>query len=245
MARQDWVAVGIEFVVVVFGILLALEVNQWAERHERRLVEHTYLMRLREDLVMERGETDRFRRVVERRLSAATLLERITKGTSTEVPDPRMVPWALETVSWRSFPRVHNISYGELQNTGQTNLIRSVALRRALADHYARTADHARPGEDRTSEDRFDAATAGLLSTAELMPVEKAAGNYDVMAPISASRAAAIAAEFAARRAAVDELANLAQHHAFNLRVIGQMRSRLDALISQIDAQITPAKRGR
>jgi len=51
-------------------------------------------------------------------------------------------------------------------------------------------------------------------------------------------RARILAAAWARRRAAVDELPGLAEHNEFNLRVIEGMRSRIDTLIALINQQL-------
>lgn len=231
-------AVVIEIFVVVFGVLVALQVNEWAERRQEHALEHSYLLRLKEDLQMERAQADRFQRIVNQRLEAIALLERIAKNPRDEVRDPRMVPWAIETVSWGSFPPVHNIAYAELQSTGRTGLIRSIPLRRALAEHYAEVDDFARPAQDRTGQDRFDSDTAGLLTAAESMAVEQADGDYERMPPIDPARARVIAAGFAKRRGAIDELPGLAEHHVFDRRIMDGMQSRLNALIARTEREI-------
>lgn len=62
--RQDWFAVAIEFVIVVAGIFVGLQVTEWNERRQLRERECNYLVRLQEDvtqmqgaisLIMERG----------------------------------------------------------------------------------------------------------------------------------------------------------------------------------------------
>jgi hypothetical protein len=242
LTRQDWVAVGIELLVVVIGVLVALEVNQWEQKRETRSLEHAYLLRLKEDLQMERDAADRFNSIVTDRLSAIALLDRIAKDPATNVRDARMIPWAVETASWGSFPPIHNISYNELQSTGRTGLIRSVKLRRALAEHYATLADLAVPAQDRTGEERFDSDTAGLLSIDESMAVESADGDYHRMPPIGADRAALIEAAFAKRHLAVRELPDLAEHHVFDRRIIEGMRFRINALIALINRQLGGAE---
>jgi hypothetical protein len=238
LKRQDWVAVAIELLVVVIGVLVALELNQWAEQRQTRKLEHSYLLRLKDDLQMERDEAQQFRRTVANRLMAISLLERVAEDPSARVTDPRMIPWAIETVSWGSFPPVHNISYSELQSTGRTNLIRSVELRRALAEHYAIIADLQIPAQDRTGEERFDSKTTGLLSTDESMAVEEADGDYKRMPQITTVRARAIAEGFAKRRSAIDELPALAEHHVFDRRIIDGMQSRIGGLIRLINQQL-------
>jgi hypothetical protein len=96
-------------------------------------------------------------------LAAAALLGRLARNPSMPIQDPRMVVCAVATVSSGSFPPVYNISYLELQTAGRTNLLRSVALRRALAQHYATLADVAQPGLDRTGQEPFESKAAGLV----------------------------------------------------------------------------------
>jgi hypothetical protein len=91
--------VAIELLVVVIGVLAALEVNQWAEQREVRSLERTYLLRLKEDLQMERDEANRFTRVANHRLEAAALLDRLAKDPSIPIQDPRMVVCAIATMS--------------------------------------------------------------------------------------------------------------------------------------------------
>ena len=244
LKRQDWIAVAIELLVVVIGVLVALEVNQWAEQREVRSLERTYLLRLKEDLQMERDEANRFTGVANHRLEAAALLDRLAKNPSMPIQDQRMVVCAIATVSWGSFPPVHNISYLELQNTGRTNLLRSVGLRRALAQHYATLADFAQPGLDRTGQERFESKAAGLLSTSEAVAIEQADGDCARMAAVTPAREHELAAAWAQRRAAIDELPGLAEHAEFNLRVLDGMRARIDALIGLIDKQLGSPRHG-
>lgn len=130
--------------------------------------------------------------------------------------------------------------YNELQNTGQMRLIRSVALRRQLADHYDDIAREAEVGEDRYAERIFDEGTAGLLTIKELEDIERGADAERGIA-IGAERATALARQFAQRDAAVRQLPSVAQHHLFNLKVIGDMKRRIAALTAAVDRELAEA----
>jgi hemoglobin-like flavoprotein len=56
--RQDWVAVAIEFVIVVAGIFVGLQVTDWNEQRQLRERELNYLERLAEDLARMAEEFD-------------------------------------------------------------------------------------------------------------------------------------------------------------------------------------------
>jgi hypothetical protein len=54
--RQDWFAVAIEFVIVVAGIFVGLQVTDWNERRQLRERELNYLQRMTEDVSRMRAE---------------------------------------------------------------------------------------------------------------------------------------------------------------------------------------------
>jgi len=236
LARQDWAAVAIELVVVVVGILIALGVGQWAGQRSERQRERVSLERLHDDLQIEYAVATAAEGWARARLEATGKLADFTAHPEHAESSPSTVPWAIETASWRSFPRVSAFVYNELQDTGEMRLIRSFELRRALADHYGRLATDARVGEDRAAEERFDAAAAGLLSVDELLTIERMQGERRML-PTQPARALALVRAFAARPDALRELAGVGQHHMFNLRVIGEMKTRIRALEALIERE--------
>lgn len=54
--KQDWLAVAIEFVIVVAGIFVGLQVNKWNEQRQLREREQNYLERLAEDVARMEAE---------------------------------------------------------------------------------------------------------------------------------------------------------------------------------------------
>lgn len=234
--EQDWLVVAIEFVIVVAGILLALQVDQWAEQRAERALEREYLHRLVEDLEIERAHLSATLQSTQNRVDAVHYLERVLQEPDRALEEPARVPWAIETVSWRAFPRVNGFVFRELQSTGRLILIRSVALRRALAEHYAEIDQDERVGVDLSAQRRFEAATAGLATTDELISVEMV-DSVDGIS-IEAERAREMVVALAERPAATAELPSIAQHQVFNRQAIEEMLIRTDALIEQIHALI-------
>jgi len=49
--KQEWAAIAIDFLIVVFGVFVGLQVNNWNEARKDRKDERFYLARLQEDLV--------------------------------------------------------------------------------------------------------------------------------------------------------------------------------------------------
>lgn len=69
--NQDWVAVGIEFVIVVAGIFVGLQVTEWNEQRQLRERELNYLQRLAEDVGAMRTEIEQIQARAEGRPEAA------------------------------------------------------------------------------------------------------------------------------------------------------------------------------
>ena len=136
-AKAGYLALGLEIVVVIVGILIAFQIDRWAEDRRDRKLEQNYLVRLHEDLRLEIDSIDASIRFAGSRLAAVVLLEQAIKDPEIVADNPDAIPVAIEKATWRSFPQINAFVYTELQNTGHLALIRSESLRRDLADHYA------------------------------------------------------------------------------------------------------------
>lgn len=83
----------------------------------------------------------------------------------------------------------------------------------------------------------FTRLTAGILSTAELVDIEENELSQRQI-EVLPDRALEIAREFAARQSAIDLLPSIAQHQAFNKKVIEANRDRAQQLVVTLDALI-------
>ena len=108
---------GVDLLVVVVGIPLALQLSGWVQERQDRLSERGYLVRLRDDMEIERARMDAALRYANQRIEAVRLLERLVADPALATEEPARVPWAVETASWRSFPQIGAFVYGELQST--------------------------------------------------------------------------------------------------------------------------------
>jgi hypothetical protein len=227
----------LEIVVVIAGILIAFQIDRWAQERRESAQEHHYLVRLKEDLQFEIGLMDDSFRFAEQRIAAAQLLEDAAINPKIATERPNAFAQALERVTWRSFPYISAYVYTELQSTGNLSLIRSDVLRRDMADYYSFIQHESGIGLDLEIQNMFTRITAGILSTAELVDIqENDLSRRDV--EIVPERALEIAREFATRKDAVNLLPSIVQHHSFNKIVIEASRDRAQQLIVTIDALI-------
>ena len=237
LSESAYGALGLEIVVVILGILIAFQIDRWAEDRRDRNQEHDYLVRLKEDLQLEIDSIDEAIQYAESRIAAVMLLEEAIANPLIVMDQPGAIPVAMETATWRSFPQISAFVYTELQSSGNLALIRSESLRRDLANHYSSIRHYSRVGLDLDIQHQFDRLTAGILSTAELRRIEEGSWS-NTTANISAERAHEITAELARRQNAVDLLPNIAQHHVFNQKVMDLARSQTRNIIDQIESLI-------
>lgn len=236
-AGMSFTSFVVELFVVILGILIAFQVDRWDEERRERQQEYGYLVRLKEDLRFEIERMDEAHGHAQSRIDAATLLELVAEDPSFAEERPGELAWALETVSWRSFPQIDAFVYSELQNSGNLALIRSVSLRRDLAGHYTSIRHYSRVGLDLDLQHQFDRLTAGMLTTSELRAIEDGSWQ-ETSFEISPARADEIAIELARRQEALDLLPSIVQHHVFNQKVIAMARDQALQIIGQIDSLV-------
>jgi Family of unknown function (DUF6090) len=236
-ADRNYASLGVELLVVIFGILIAFQIERWAEQRRDREQEYEYLLRLKEDLQIENGRLDKAFEYAQSRIEAALLLEEIVANPSLAEERPTALPVALESATWRSFPQIEAFVYSELQSSGNLALIRSESLRRKLANHYTSIRGYSRVGLDLDIQRQFERLTAGILTTDELRAIEDESwqGKQLTTAP---QRAVEITQELLKRRGAIDLIPNMVQHHAFNQKVIQQTRDQAMDIIAEIDSLI-------
>ncbi len=237
LSKYSWLAVIVDVSVVIVSILMAFQIERWAEQNRDQRLEMEYLIRLKLDLRMEIEQMDTALVYVSDRMQAVTLLEKLVKESTKDSISPGSLPWAIETATWRSFPQIASFVYRELQNTGNLALIQSESLRRNLASHYTILQNDALIGLDLDTQHMFDRATAGLLTSDELIEVENV-GSANHPAEITPARALEIAEAFSQNKDAVAMLPSLVHHHAFIEKVINQAKGRTRKLIAQIDELI-------
>jgi len=151
--RQDWTAVAIEFVIVVLGILVGLQVNNWNVDRSNRALEATYIARLAKDVRSDIAEIDGILHVSGVRMSVMNRLleEAMGKplpagfdsargriGIEPTPPladdDPNGTGVALFILSFLDGNRA---GYDTLINTGGLGLLRDPELVHGVQDYYA------------------------------------------------------------------------------------------------------------
>jgi hypothetical protein len=85
LKQQDWVAVAIEFILVVVGVFLGIQVANWNEQRKEQSLESAYLSRIAQDVRSDIAELDEIIRVSAVRMA---ILNRILpEASGRPLPD--------------------------------------------------------------------------------------------------------------------------------------------------------------
>ena len=239
LRRQDWFTVVLEILIVVIGIFLGLQANEWNESRVERQLERTYLERIHADLLADVEQREDSTRLANRRMwQASFLLDGID---DKDVASRRPVEFAeaIEKVSWRTGRMSSHNAYDELSGTGRTTLIRSIPLRNQIAEYYA-TVEFWRGILDRSSLSReYSVASAGILSMSHLAAIE-ASGPTPARPDfqIDSNEGVALAEQLEARIDAVRLIPMLHKNHSTVTVANAEVRALNDELRSAIESYL-------
>jgi len=158
--KQEWTAIAIDFVIVVAGVFVGLQVSNWNAARDDRVKEATYLAQLVDDLNADLASIDRVNNAAGRRMSViALVLERAElapppatfhfqncafepcSGVLTfeaEAPFSSDDPSAANDMltDLRQYNPVRH-TYDALISTGDIGLLRDSVVRRNIQAYYA------------------------------------------------------------------------------------------------------------
>ena len=135
--RQDWATVGVEFVIVVAGIFLGLEVNNWNELRMERAEERTNLERLLDEA---ENAVAYIGREVERGAARIAGHRELLETMFSDGPLPEDLTLAergFMTLSFMPAMAPARTTYDELTAAGGLRLIRSSHVRDMISLYYA------------------------------------------------------------------------------------------------------------
>lgn len=128
---------GIEFAVIVLGVLIALAVDRAVQGVDEGALERSYLASLLRDFQNGADDAEYAAEFVGRRMAMIeTLIHTIETGTAPDSTTAVDLARAIELSGWHpgvTFPRA---TWEDLVNTGRLGLITNEQLRRSVADFY-------------------------------------------------------------------------------------------------------------
>ncbi len=225
-----------EIVLVVVGILIALQINTWNDARKDRQKDLAYLANIRADLVTNIAEMDRYLEVRTGRIMAARrILDHFNGKPITDVS--AFNADGISIYSWQRFYLVEN-SYQELVGSGNLALLSNHAIKNQLLDIQALY--HKMKGEE--DHYRFDTETTLYAPLHQTMDTEAMVADFEyrVSGGKSGRKGAVDAATFA------PFLRNQTLKNGFVMTIIGydtmnaqmrELRQRCETLVEAIDAE--------
>jgi len=136
LREHDWLAAAIEFVIVVVGILLALQVSNWNQDRVDRERGARFEARLREELIIDRKAMNEalafWRKVSEFGVAAMSHSE----NASLVDGDPWKTVLAYYQASQLYPFELQDTTFLEMRDAGGLALIADESLRKRIADYY-------------------------------------------------------------------------------------------------------------
>ena len=132
-----------EILLVVIGILIALQVNNWNEARKDAQTTESVLQNLHVDIVEDLNNLESLKDLLSDRKAHADHLLDIINRDDSSIDNTRTVT-ALTRVGWILNYSPTFATYNEITNSGRLSLIQSVELKKQLADYKSQVEDNRR-----------------------------------------------------------------------------------------------------
>jgi len=161
---QNWFAVALDFLIVVVGVFIGIEVANWNQARQERQEERRYYGQLLVDLKADLETLARSERLADQFDQAAQLvLDRLAGKVPPEVSPGRLAT-AIHLAGFINIPRASRGTYDELISTGNLGLLRNSQLKSQIASYYGNfEADRQWDSLLRDQQSDYWGDTAGIL----------------------------------------------------------------------------------
>jgi hypothetical protein len=136
LRAQDWPALVAELVIVVVGIFIAIQVENWREHQADLRQEQAYIARLAGDIERDVEAISISISLAEHRLGLADLLIAAVTDPGLARQQPAAFMTAVHQSSYTHTPSLNSATFEELRSTGGLGLLRDDDLKSALFEYY-------------------------------------------------------------------------------------------------------------
>ena len=132
---QNWFAVGLDFFIVVVGILIAFQITNWSETRSERKLESEYMALLARDIAT--IETELSQQIVQDQYIAANAKTALAKVNNRyESLDPLEIGQSLTSIFGRRTLTLDSPTFSEMKSAGRLTLIEDSALRNHIISYF-------------------------------------------------------------------------------------------------------------
>ena len=128
-----------EIVLVVIGILIALQINNWNETRKDRIQEKKFLMRLIDELETDIEQISTSIRANTNRMQRAEFLMKTVDNPQLAIDSSSYFVRSIEYAGYTHFPVISDNTFEEIKSSGKLSLITNESIRGALQQYYSWT----------------------------------------------------------------------------------------------------------
>lgn len=162
---QQWIAVALDFVIVVAGILIAFQITEWNESRRERVRELNYLVRIAAELDRSIVDIQASLHLVQQRDDYGRLLNRSVVDPEVVRADPGRYVVAIVQAGRTFSPSIRGHTFEEIKAAGDLSIFRDRALLFDLSEFYTNVADYTQWDYMReTRQAEYAKRAAGILT---------------------------------------------------------------------------------
>ena len=135
--KQDWFTVAVETLIVVLGVFLGLQVNNWNAARQAHAQEHEYLVRLHEDFAESVAGQSRDISFLDQQLSDQAVILKSLKDCAVAPKDSDAFQRGVNTLGYINPPRIFRRTVDEMAAAGTIDIIRNDQIKEELARIFA------------------------------------------------------------------------------------------------------------
>jgi hypothetical protein len=133
---QNWTAIVLDFVIVVMGVFVGIQVSNWNDARHQVARQDAYIERLREDFIGIRERVEEHLAVYAEAIDGGDYILTIVRADEADIPvDDERMGRAFNALSAGRVPPPLPATYSEMVSEGQLSGVRNRMLRDKLAEY--------------------------------------------------------------------------------------------------------------
>jgi len=168
--HQQWTAIFIDLVIVVLGVVIGLQVNNWNEERRDRARERVYLENIAAELDESIVSIERSIELSKQRIALDELLIKASTDPEAVRAEPGRFVYAITRGGWTYAPTLSGNTFEEIKASGNLAIFRDRKLVLDLMKFYGNVQYEAQWGQIKAfNQTEYVRRSAGILTAQELM----------------------------------------------------------------------------
>ncbi|NJM35886.1 MAG: hypothetical protein HC850_15675 [Rhodomicrobium sp.] len=134
--KQEWTAIGLDFLIVVVGILIAFQITAWNDARRDAIRERQYLARIAAELDESISDIEHAISRTKERTAYGEFLIRSIDDPGLVRDDPGRFMKAIAFAGYTLSPDIRSQTFDEIKSVGDLSLLRDEKLRFDLMEFY-------------------------------------------------------------------------------------------------------------